>query len=416
MKGVKDFFSSPRNVTVSAVCIAAGLAVAGVISAVEARGGNGSRDRAAALRYALADAGLEESAVTVTKQKLEQEEGQKYYEIDFYTSEYSYEYEIDATTGDVTGVNIEALSGAPSGAGGGLADAGQNRTDAGQNRTDAGQGQPGRTGVGQSQPGEEGAGQGQPVQSGTGQSQPGQSGTGQSQPGQSGTGQSRPGQPADQSQTGAGQSQPGQSGAGSQSGELGGSQTGAGQSQPGQSGAGQSQAGTDQTDRTGTDQTRQITLETAKSTALSDAGVSEADAAFTKTKQDSDDGIAVYEIEFYTSEAEYDYEINAATGAIAKRDVEFFRQDGRHSHSDLHSSGGREAQASYIGEERAKENAVAHAGFKAADVVFTKAEFEWDGGTAEYEVEFYQGGVEYEYKIDAVTGAVLEYGHDHDHD
>ena len=65
----------------------------------------------------------------------------------------------------------------------------------------------------------------------------------------------------------------------------------------------------------------------AKSIALKDAGVSASSATFTKTKLDYEDGIRVYEIEFYTNSAEYEYEINAKTGKIRDMDVEHFDYD-----------------------------------------------------------------------------------------
>ncbi|MCD8368527.1 MAG: PepSY domain-containing protein, partial [Clostridiales bacterium] len=50
--------------------------------------------------------------------------------------------------------------------------------------------------------------------------------------------------------------------------------------------------------------------------------MSSSDATFTTAKQDKDDGVVVYDIEFYTSTKEYEYEINATTGAILDKDVE----------------------------------------------------------------------------------------------
>lgn len=47
-----------------------------------------------------------------------------------------------------------------------------------------------------------------------------------------------------------------------------------------------------------------------------------------------------------------------------------------------------------------------------SDVSFTKAKLERDDGRTVYEIEFYQGYVEYDYTIDAATGAILEYDMD----
>ena len=65
-----------------------------------------------------------------------------------------------------------------------------------------------------------------------------------------------------------------------------------------------------------------ITIEEAQNIALSHAGVSAADARFTKTKLDYDDGISKYEIEFVVGTYEYDYEINAANGTIIEYDID----------------------------------------------------------------------------------------------
>lgn len=64
-----------------------------------------------------------------------------------------------------------------------------------------------------------------------------------------------------------------------------------------------------------------ITLEQAKGIALNHAGVSTDAAYFEKAKQDYEDGVLVYEIEFKAGRTEYEYEIDAQTGAI--RDYEW---------------------------------------------------------------------------------------------
>lgn len=151
------------------------------------------------------------------------------------------------------------------------------------------------------------------------------------------------------------------------------------------------------------DQTGQVdTMDSAKVIALTDAGLTEEEVTFTKEKLDWDDGVAVYDIDFYTADREYEYEINAATGVIMDRSVELFRHPGG------------AGTASLIGEEKAKETAAAHAGFSVDEVFFTKIKLEEEDGRLEYEIEFYKDRIEYEFTIDAAAGTVLEYESEYD--
>lgn len=138
-----------------------------------------------------------------------------------------------------------------------------------------------------------------------------------------------------------------------------------------------------------------LSREDARRIALADAGLTEAQATVTKLKLDDEDGVRVYEIEFVTDDAEYEYEIDASTGAIRERSTE---ARGRT----------RQTSASYIGVDQAKRIALSRAGLSADGVSFTKAKLERDDGVRVYEIEFRAGGTEYEFEIDAVTGAVLE--------
>ena len=60
----------------------------------------------------------------------------------------------------------------------------------------------------------------------------------------------------------------------------------------------------------------------AKSIALNHAGVSENQAYDMDIELDDEDGKLVYEIEFKSGNMEYDYEIDAASGAILKHEAE----------------------------------------------------------------------------------------------
>ena len=58
--------------------------------------------------------------------------------------------------------------------------------------------------------------------------------------------------------------------------------------------------------------------------------------------------------------------------------------------------------------EEAVNIALKDAGFTAADVIFTKKAQDTDDGVQKYEIEFTNGGYEYEYDINASTGQIIE--------
>ena len=151
-------------------------------------------------------------------------------------------------------------------------------------------------------------------------------------------------------------------------------------------------------------QTAGIGLEAAKEIALADAGLTAADVTFTKERYEREDFVYVYEIDFYTSTQEYDYEINADTGEIYSRSVESFQTG-----AQVNTGSGTNANHSYIGVDAAKSAALSHAGVSADSTTFSKAKLDNDDGRMEYEIEFYAGGMEYEYTIDAFNGTILEY-------
>lgn len=58
--------------------------------------------------------------------------------------------------------------------------------------------------------------------------------------------------------------------------------------------------------------------------------------------------------------------------------------------------------------DKAVDIALKDAGFTAADVNFTKKVLDTDDGVRKYEVEFTNGGYEYEYDINAANGQIIE--------
>ena len=65
-----------------------------------------------------------------------------------------------------------------------------------------------------------------------------------------------------------------------------------------------------------------LTEEEAKSIALTDANIKEEDVTNIRIEKDSNDGIAVYDVDFYAGNKEYDYEIDATTGEIRSHDFD----------------------------------------------------------------------------------------------
>ena len=154
--------------------------------------------------------------------------------------------------------------------------------------------------------------------------------------------------------------------------------------------------------------TSDIGLEAAKATALKHAGVSVQNAVFTKSEIDHDDGVIEYEFEFIVGNVEYECKVNAS-GKVIKFETETIDHDDEHNetHHDT-------IVTSDIGEEAAKSAAFRHAGVDAAKVYELEVERDIDDGWLEYEIEFKYGSMEYEYKIDGTTGAVLEHEADYD--
>lgn len=148
----------------------------------------------------------------------------------------------------------------------------------------------------------------------------------------------------------------------------------------------------------------------AKSAALSHAGVSEADVCWLQADFDRDDGVYVYELEFAANGLKYDYSVNALTGEIVKFEQE---QTGNLA-GNGNGSSGTVSTSDFIGEAAAKSAALSNAGVSESEVTRIKCELDRDHGSYKYEIEFSVGRMEYEYEIDAYTGAILKAEHDYD--
>ena len=142
-----------------------------------------------------------------------------------------------------------------------------------------------------------------------------------------------------------------------------------------------------------------IGVEAAKSAAFAHAGLDTSQVTMGEVDFDYEDGCMVYELEFYANGAEYEYDIDASTGAVVKSS-----REGGWSGGGGTGSGGTVDR----GEAAAQSAALAHAGVSQEQAESLRVKRDFDHGRVEYEVEFWVGATEYEYKIDGSTGAVLE--------
>lgn len=168
-----------------------------------------------------------------------------------------------------------------------------------------------------------------------------------------------------------------------------------------------------------------VDMETAKAAALSAAQVETADASFTKVELERDDGVAYYEVDFTDAAGQrYEYAVDALTGTVIAG-----------TGTQAAAQGGTAAASSQISEDEAKRIALEDAGITEITsdelneignrgesvegyTISVSVQFDYDDGVPVYDVEFTDipgtnGTVtEYDYEIDAATGAIRSMDHD----
>ena len=138
--------------------------------------------------------------------------------------------------------------------------------------------------------------------------------------------------------------------------------------------------------------------EMAQKIALEHAGVKATDATITKSKLDYEGRRQVYEIEWYAGGKKYDYEIAVDTGEVLS------------SGYDEKTSGwsGSNSSNVTVSEADAKQTALGRVSGATEKDIY-EWEFDYDDGRPEYEGKIIYGGTEYDFTIDASSGAVIEW-------
>lgn len=192
----------------------------------------------------------------------------------------------------------------------------------------------------------------------------------------------------------------------------------------------------------------------AASAAVKYAGASSTTDIVVETDAELDDAVPCYEVEIkHASLGEFEYKIDAYSGKVisgvsgalsgsasgtssaaasSKSQTSSAAQPAgtaasSHHNDQHHSSSGTShhtatgtagsassAASANIGESKARSIALSHAGVSSSAVHELESELDHEDGQLVYEIEFKSGNMEYEYIINAATGAVVKYGSEYD--
>lgn len=136
-----------------------------------------------------------------------------------------------------------------------------------------------------------------------------------------------------------------------------------------------------------------ISEEEARSIALTDAQVEAEAVTNIRIKFTVDDGRQVYDVEFYVTNQEYDYEIDAVTGEITEKDMEIENDFGSQATSD--------ASVSIEEAKKIALDKVPGATEKDIHIVL-----DYEDGKLLYEGTIFYEQIEYEFEIDAQNGKI----------
>ncbi|MDY4621745.1 MAG: PepSY domain-containing protein [Eubacteriales bacterium] len=138
------------------------------------------------------------------------------------------------------------------------------------------------------------------------------------------------------------------------------------------------------------------------------AGVNANDVREFEIELDDEHGIRVYEVEFKAGNIEYDYVVNAVTGEIIKSETEVDDDPTAAPGTPRPTAQPTQQPGSeFLSEDEIRAIVFNHAGVNANDVREFEIELDDEDGIWVYEVDFKAGSIEYDYVVNAVTGAII---------
>ena len=140
------------------------------------------------------------------------------------------------------------------------------------------------------------------------------------------------------------------------------------------------------------------------------AGVNANDVREFEIELDDEDGIWVYEVDFKAGNIEYDYVVNAVTGAIIRVETEIDDDPTAAPGTPRPTAQPTQQPGSeFLSEDEIRAIVFSHAGVNANDVREFEIELDDEDGIWVYEVEFESGRHEYSYEVNALTGEIIDY-------
>ena len=169
-----------------------------------------------------------------------------------------------------------------------------------------------------------------------------------------------------------------------------------------------------------------IGMDAARSAAEEYAGTTAVDSVTAEVDPELDESPAHYEVELQTAWGEFKYLVDAYTGKVLSGQKDLLAAVSA-SNETTKPSGQKPASASNettkpsdqkpapsgtvqdIGYAKAKSIALNHAGLRENQAYDMDIELDDEDGKLVYEVEFKSGNMEYDYEIDAASGAILKH-------
>lgn len=144
-----------------------------------------------------------------------------------------------------------------------------------------------------------------------------------------------------------------------------------------------------------------IQLQDAIDIAMQQVGITESDVTYSGGNLENYNGTEAYKVILVTNETRYVLFVATDDGRILKLESEVNLENPEIT-----------ASAGYISLDEAKNIATSQANKTVSEVVFTKEKLDEDDGIVVYEIDFVVQGIEYECKINAKTGDLLEFEKD----